>query len=241
MSKGGRRNRENKPILLASQRTKSHPPHPCALVTQLPISHPLHTVGSLLVVIKSNLSLRPSLVPEKNCQGTLDCKVSLKQATYSNYSQSLKLAPLPSPLLLTDNSELRVTHPLLELPLGCLEKQALTASPLNFERPPSREFAQISRAERLKFTQKSAHETPFTGPTSQNAILETNLQISNWICQKVAAEIVKTSQFCCRHKVQKATLPTPVLWSHSCQSATHCTLWVHSNWRSKAIYHSGLA
>ena len=53
--------------------------------------------------------------------------------------------------------------------------------------------------------------------------------ISNWICQKVAAEIVKTSKFCCRHKEQKATLPTPVPWSHSCQSATHCTLWVHSN------------
>ena len=34
----------------------------------------------------------------------------------------------PSPVLLTHNSE-------LELSLGCLAKQALTASPLNFERP----------------------------------------------------------------------------------------------------------
>ena len=65
------------------------------------------------------------------------------------------------------------------------------------QRPPSREFAQISRAERLKFTQKSAHDTPFTGPASQNANLEKNPQISNWICQKMPAEMVKTSQFCC--------------------------------------------
>ena len=34
----------------------------------------------------------------------------------------------PSPVLLTHNSE-------LELSLGCLAKQALTASPLNFKRP----------------------------------------------------------------------------------------------------------
>ena len=42
-------------------------------------------------------------------------------------------------------------------------------------------------------------------------------------------------------KYKKATLPTPVPWSQSCQSATHCTLWVHSDWWSKANYHSGLA
>ena len=34
--------------------------------------------------------------------------------------------------------------------------------------------------------------------------------ISNWICQKVPVEMVKASQFCYRHKVQKVTLPTPV-------------------------------
>ena len=32
------------------------------------------------------------------------------------------------------DTQLRVTHPLLELSLGCLAKQVLTASPLNFER-----------------------------------------------------------------------------------------------------------
>ena len=36
------------------------------------------------------------------------------------------------------------------------------------------------------------------------------IYISNWICQKVAAEIVKTSQFCCRHKL-KEKLPSPPL------------------------------
>ena len=29
-----------------------------------------------------------------------------------------------------------------------------------------------------------------------------SIYISNWICQKVAAQIVKTSQFCCRHKLK---------------------------------------
>ena len=32
------------------------------------------------------------------------------------------------------------------------------------------------------------------------------IYLTNWICQKVPAEMVKTSQFCCRDKVQKATL-----------------------------------
>ena len=55
--------------------------------------------------------------------------------------------------------------------------------------------------------------------------------ISNWICQKVPAEIVKTSKFCCRHKEQKPNSP-PLCLSHmhNCESATNCTLWVHSNW-----------
>ena len=47
------------------------------------------------------------------------------------------------------------------------------------------------------------------------------MYISNGICQKVPAEILKTSKFCCRHKVQKATLPTPVLKSHSQLRITH--------------------
>ena len=40
-------------------------------------------------------------------------------------------------------------------------------------------------------------------------LTQTCWYISNWICQKVPAEMVKTSQFCCRHKIQKATHPTP--------------------------------
>ena len=39
------------------------------------------------------------------------------------------------PQLCAFDTQLRVTHPLLELSLGSLEKQALTASPLHFERP----------------------------------------------------------------------------------------------------------
>ena len=111
---------------------KATHPTPGVLVTELPISHPLQTVGPLWLVIKSKLSIRPSLAQEKIAKGTLDCKLSLKQVTYSNYSQTLKLAP-PPPQPCTFDTELRVTHPLLELPLGCLEKQALTASPCRSE------------------------------------------------------------------------------------------------------------
>ena len=42
---------------------------------------------------------------------------------------------------------------------------------------PFSEFAQISRAKRLKFSQNSADDTRFTQPGSQNAILERNAQI----------------------------------------------------------------
>ena len=42
---------------------------------------------------------------------------------------------------------------------------------------PFSEFAQISRAKRLKFSQKSTDDTRFTQPGSQNAILERNAQI----------------------------------------------------------------
>ena len=45
------------------------------------------------------------------------------------------------------------------------------------QRLPFSEFAQISRAKRLKFSQKSADDTRFTQPGSQNAILERNAQI----------------------------------------------------------------
>ena len=92
--------------------------------------------------------------------------------------------------------------------------QALTASPLHFERPPSSEFAQISKAERMKFSQKSADDTRFTRPGSQNAILERNAQISDWICQNMPAEILKTSKFCCRHRVQKPPCP-PLCFGHT--------------------------
>ena len=44
---------------------------------------------------------------------------------------------------------------------------------------PFSEFAQMSRAKRLKFSQKSADGTRFTQPGSQNAILERNTQISS--------------------------------------------------------------
>ena len=42
---------------------------------------------------------------------------------------------------------------------------------------PFSEFAQMSRAKRLKFSQNSADDTLFTQPGSQNAILERNAQI----------------------------------------------------------------
>ena len=129
-----------------------------------------------------------------------------------NGFRSKSQSSTPPPLCAFD-TQLRVTHPLLELSLGCLEEQALTAGPLLFERPPSSKFTQISRAERLKFTQKSADDHLFTRPGSQNAILKRNTQRSNWICQKLAAEIVKTSKYLLPSQSTKATLPTPVLWS----------------------------
>ena len=78
------------------------------------------------------------VTPGKICLGTLDCRVSLKQVTYSNYSQSQIITP---PLLCAFDTQLRVTHPLLELSLGCLEKQSLTASPLPFEWPQWLEYS----------------------------------------------------------------------------------------------------
>ena len=44
---------------------KSYPPHPCALVRQLPITYPHHSVGSLWLVIKSKLSFSSTLVQGK--------------------------------------------------------------------------------------------------------------------------------------------------------------------------------
>ena len=93
---------------------------------------------------------------------------------------------------------------------------------------------------RSDFSKNSADDTWFALPGSKNAILDRKAQISNWICQKVAAKIAKTGHFCCRQQVQKTLHPTPVLWSHNCHSQTHCTLWPYSNWWSKADLHSGL-
>ena len=143
----------------------------------------------------------------------------------------------------------------------CLAIRATPVLKRKLQRPPSRKFAQISRAERLKFTQKSAGDTRFTGPASQNAILETSPgiilsraerlkftqksagdtrftgtasqnailetspEISDWICQKVPAEIVKTSQFCCPHKVQTEPPSPPLCLGHRAANqppTTHC-------------------
>ena len=166
----------------------------------------------------------------------------------------------------------------LEMIKHCLAIRATPVLKRKLQRPPSRKFAQISRAERLKFTQKSAGDTRFTGPASQNAILETSpgiilsraerLKFTQksagghsiyWDCiaechsgDKPRDIWLDLSKGACRNRENKpillpsqstnwAALPTPVPWSQSCQSATHHTLWVHSNWWSKANYHSGLA
>ena len=51
-----------------------------------------------------------------------------------------------------------------------------------------------------------------------------SIYISNWICQKVPAEIVKTSKFCYRHKVQEPPSP-PLCFSHTTANhspTAHC-------------------
>ena len=67
-----------------------------------------------------------------NSLGMLHCIVWLKEATYSECTQSLKTTT-PHPCAF--DTKLSATHPLLEQSLGCLKMQALTASPLGFERP----------------------------------------------------------------------------------------------------------
>ena len=105
------------------------PPSPPLCFGHTAANHPPTAhCGFTLIGDQKQTIIQAQTSPGKNCQGILHCKVSLNQVTYSNYSQSLKAAPLPSSVLLTHNS-------LLELFLGCLEKQALTASPLHFERP----------------------------------------------------------------------------------------------------------
>ena len=50
------------------------------------------------------------------------------------------------------------------------------------------------------------------------------VHISNWICQKVPAEIVKTCKFCCRHKVQMPPSP-PLCFGHTTANhppTAHC-------------------
>ena len=114
---------------------------------------------------------------------------------------------------------------LYEMIKHCLAIRATPVLKRKLQRPPSRKFAQISRAERLKFTQKSAGDTRFTGPASQNAILETNPEISDWICKKVPGEIVKTSQFCCPYKVQTEPPSPPLCPGHRAANqppTTHC-------------------
>ena len=134
MPKGGFRNCENRQILPLSQSTKAFPPHPCALVTQLPITHPLHS-GFTLIGDRKQTIIQAHTSPGKIAKAsyTVDCNVSLNEAAYSNCIQSMETTTLPdSPVLLT---QLSATYLLLELSLGCLEMQALTASTLQFEQP----------------------------------------------------------------------------------------------------------
>ena len=58
-----------------------------------------------------------------------------------------------------------------------LEHGLRSCSSEKLQQLPFSEFAQISRAKRLKFSQKSTDDTRFTQPGSQNAILERNAQI----------------------------------------------------------------
>ena len=81
------------------------------------------------LVIKSKLSFSSTLV-----QGKLSMKACYTVKSHLTRPQTLtavkvsKEQPPPCPVLLTHHSE-------LALSLGCLAKQALTASPLHFERP----------------------------------------------------------------------------------------------------------
>ena len=91
-------------------------------------------------------------------------------------------------------------------------------------------FRQISVNPRKPESKVALH------PEQQKWIREMN--IAEFISK--SRSNVKTGNFCCHNQLQKPSHPTPVLWSHTCQSPTHCTLWVYSNWWLKANYHSGL-
>ena len=89
-------------------------------------------------------------------EGTLYCKISLNELT------AVKVNP-PSPVLLTHNSE-------LELSLGCLAKQALTASPLHFERPQWLEHGLRPCSSENFSSYLLANSLRYQGPNAWNSV-----------------------------------------------------------------------
>ena len=65
-----------------------------------------------------------------------------------------------------------------------------------------------------------------------------SIDLSNWICQKVPEEIVKPSQFCCRHKVKKKLpFPPPCFGQTTANHhpTPHCGLTLIGNQRQTII------
>ena len=114
-------------------------------------------------------------------------------------------------------------------------------SPKNaWKRPPFSEFAQISTAKRLKFSQNSADDTRFTQPGSENAILERNSQISNWICQRCLQKFWKQANSAAV-QVQKPPSP-PLRFGNTTANhppSANCGFTLIGD-QKQTLYHSGL-
>ena len=120
---------------------KSHPAHHCALVTQLPCNHPPTThCGFTLIGDQNQTIIQAYTSPEKIAKASYTVKSHL---TRPHTIFAVKVSKQQPSQPCAFDTQLRATHLLLKLSLGCLEMQTLTASPLHFERPPPSEFALI--------------------------------------------------------------------------------------------------
>ena len=132
MSKRACRNCENCQIPLSSQSTNSILPPPLCF-SQTTANHPPTAhCGFTLIGNQKQTIIQAYTRPGKTAKASYTVKTHLMELeTLTAVKVSKQEPPLPCAF----DRKLRLTHPLLELSLGCLAKQALTASPLNFGRP----------------------------------------------------------------------------------------------------------
>ena len=117
------------PSLCSGHTTTNHPP----------TAH----CGLTLMGDQKKTIIQAYTSPGKNPQGNLRCQIHLRRPhTLTAVKVSKRIATQPCDF----DTQLRATHPLLEPPLGSLEMQALTASPLHFERPQWLEHGRCSVA-----------------------------------------------------------------------------------------------